>query len=75
MAGMLELIVAAEEGGHHVVNELFMPPVMFGVVMLVFLVVLVIITWSFRHASASHPESSDVSPYVPYVHPGHAAHD
>lgn len=74
MESMIELIAVAEEG-HHVVNELFMPPIMFGVVAFVVLMLLTIITFQFRNNSQSHPENSEVSPFQPYVHPGHDAHE
>ncbi|KAB1646802.1 hypothetical protein [Pseudoclavibacter endophyticus] len=67
---MIELIAAAEEG-HHVVNELFMPPFMFGVLAFAILMLLTVLTFLFRNTQHSHPEASAVSPYTPYVHPGH----
>lgn len=72
---MNAFILAAEEGGHHVVNPLFMDPFFFGVLAITILVVLVVLTSLFRNMSASHPQESEVSPYQPYVHPGHATHD
>lgn len=72
---MIELLIAAEEGGTHVVNELWFPPIVFGILMLTLLVVLLITTWMFRNVANTHPVESEVHPHVPYVHPGHAAHD
>ncbi|MGO2111575.1 MAG: hypothetical protein ACTH31_08175 [Pseudoclavibacter sp.] len=68
---MIELIAA--EGGHHVVNELFMPPFMFGVVAFAILMFLTLITFMFRNTQQSHPEASKASPFQPYEHPGHSA--
>ncbi|PPF44178.1 hypothetical protein C5B85_11070 [Pseudoclavibacter sp. AY1F1] len=76
MDGMIELIpavlanaVLAEEG-HHVVNELVMPPIMFGVVTLVAFVALIIVTYAFRNTWHSHPVDSKVVPYEPFNHAG-----
>ena len=70
---MLELLTVAAEEGHHV--ELFMPPIMFGVLALVALGAFAGITWMCRNAAASHPENSEVSPFVPFVHAGGSKHE
>lgn len=75
MNDMIELLLAAEEGGSHVVNELWFPPIVFGVLMMVVFVVLLACTFMFRNSAASHPVDSEVHPFQPYVHPGHAAHE
>ena len=47
-------VAAAEEGGHHIVNELPFPPIMFGVfAMLAFL--LLGFLWAFRNTLALDP--------------------
>lgn len=75
MISMIEVFTAAEES--HVVNELAfgLHPFMFGLIAFVILMLLTYVTFMFRRTAVSHPKESEVSPYVPYVHPGHAARD
>lgn len=74
MLGMPAFIVAAAEA-HHVVNELFMPPFFFGLLAFGILAVIGIGTYLFHNMQQAHPEESEVSPYTPYVHPGHSVHE
>ncbi|WP_146079117.1 hypothetical protein [Pseudoclavibacter sp. RFBA6] len=67
-AVLAETLLAEE--GHHVVNELAMPPIMFGVVTLVTFVVLIAVTYAFRNTWHSHPVDSKVVPYEPFNHAG-----
>ncbi|PPF34011.1 hypothetical protein [Pseudoclavibacter sp. AY1H1] len=78
---MIELIPAAladavlaqsvlAEEGHHIVNELVMPPIMFGVVTLVAFVALIVVTYAFRNTWHSNPVDSKVVPYEPFNHAG-----
>ena len=46
----------------HVVNELPMPPFMFGVVAFVALAALALVTWTFRNVAEKGPETSRVMP-------------
>ncbi|KAB1656787.1 hypothetical protein F8O01_08990 [Pseudoclavibacter chungangensis] len=72
---MIDLITAAAEEGHHVVNELAMPPVMFGVIAMVLFLVLTWVTFLARNSANRHPEHSEVHPYVPFQHgSGDASH-
>lgn len=71
---MLAHLAAIAEGGHHVVNELWFPPIWFGVIALVALVAFLLISLMFRNLGSSHPEHSEVSPHVPFVHPGGHGH-
>lgn len=51
--------IAQAEGGHEVVNDLWMPAPMFGVAFLLFLAVFVVITWSFRNVANRHAEKAE----------------
>ena len=71
MDGMIELIPAVlEEPGHHIVNELVMPPIMFGVVTLVAFILLIVVTYAFRNTAHRNPVDSKVVPYEPFHHAG-----
>lgn len=59
MSVLASVAAAAEEGHYPVVNELWMPAPVFGVVMLVFLSIFVIITWSFRDVAHRHSEKAE----------------
>lgn len=69
----MTLLLAAGEG-HHVVNELFVPPFFFGLFALVALALLAGITWLFRNKAVTHPEHSEVSPFIPFIHHGSSSH-
>lgn len=49
------LLNAAEEGGHHVVNELPFPPIMFGVIAMVAFLLGLGLLWAFRNTLALDP--------------------
>lgn len=49
------LASSAEEGGHHVVNELLFDPIWFGVIALVAFLALLGLLWSFRNTLALDP--------------------
>ncbi|WP_298888077.1 hypothetical protein [uncultured Serinicoccus sp.] len=51
----LHLLAAAEEGGHHVVNELPFPPIMFGVFAMLAFLLLLGFLWTFRNTLALDP--------------------
>ncbi|WP_298751151.1 hypothetical protein [uncultured Serinicoccus sp.] len=51
----LHLLAAAEEGGHHVVNELPFPPIMFGVIAMLAFILLLGFLWTFRNTLALDP--------------------
>lgn len=55
---VLATIAAASEEGHHV-NDLWIPAPMFGVIMLVFLGLFVVVTWSFRDVANRHSEKAE----------------
>lgn len=67
---MLAQLSALAEEGHHVVNELWFPPVWFGIIAFAVLLVFLLISLMFRNLGQGHPEHSEVSPHVPFVHPG-----
>ena len=54
MSVLATIAAASEEGGTHVVNELFMPAPMFGAVALTILTVLGLVTFTFRDVSNRH---------------------
>lgn len=49
------LLSAAEEGGHHIVNELPFPPIMFGVIAMLAFLLLLGLLYSFRNTLALDP--------------------
>lgn len=51
------LASSAEEGGHHVVNELLFEPIWFGVIALVAFLALLGLLWSFRNTLALDPHN------------------
>lgn len=65
---MIELLTAAAEEGHHVVNELPLAPVMFGVIAMIGFLFLLWVTSLQRYTAHRHPEHSEVSPHVPFQH-------
>jgi len=60
MSLLATAVIAAEEGEHvgHVVNELWFPAPLFGVIMFVFFVALALVTFSFRDVANRHPEKA-----------------
>ncbi|OLT40975.1 hypothetical protein BJF86_03935 [Serinicoccus sp. CNJ-927] len=48
-------VAAAEEGGHHIVNELPFPPIMFGVFAMLAFLLLLAFLWAFRNTLALDP--------------------
>ncbi|WP_140400628.1 hypothetical protein [Gulosibacter sp. 10] len=52
-------------------GPMIFPPFVFGVAMLVLLIVVMGITFSFRNMAASHPKRSRITVYEPVGHPGH----
>ena len=74
MDPMTELLtVLAEEGGH-VVNQLPMHPILFGVLAFVVLCVLAVVTWTFRNVSEKSPVVSRVMPPEAPLGGDHHAH-
>lgn len=57
MSVLATALLAAEEG-HHVVNELPFPAPLFGVIMFVILLVLALVTFSFRDVANRHAEKA-----------------
>ena len=53
------LVIAAAEGGHHVVNELPIPFWMYGVIVFALFVVLAAVTFSFRDVANRHIEKAE----------------
>lgn len=58
MSVLATLAVAAEEGGH-VLKELPMPPVMYGVIVFSIFVVLAAVTFSFRDVANRHSAKAE----------------
>ena len=56
---VLATIALAAEEGHHVVNELWFPAFIFGVIMFVLFAALAAITFSFRDVANSHAEKAE----------------
>lgn len=52
-------------------GEMWFPPIVFGIIALVLLLVLALVAFSFRNMAASHPENPTVYLYEPVGHPGH----
>ena len=52
-------------------GETWFPPIVFGIIALVLLLVLALVAFSFRNMAASHPENPTVYVYEPIGHPGH----
>ncbi len=52
-------------------GEMWFPPIVFGIIALVLLLVLALVAFSFRNMAASHPENPTVYVYEPIGHPGH----
>ena len=49
------MLSAAEEGGHHIVNELPFPPIMFGVIAMVAFLLCLGLLYAFRNTLALDP--------------------
>ncbi|MBN9636052.1 MAG: hypothetical protein J0H22_12790 [Actinobacteria bacterium] len=60
MSLLATAVLAAEEGGHasHVVNELWFPAPLFGVIMFVLFLAFALVTFSFRDVANRHPEKA-----------------
>ncbi len=56
---VLATIALAAEEGHHVVNELWFPAFLFGVIMFAIFVALAAITFSFRDVANRHSEKAE----------------
>lgn len=81
--GGIAAIFASSNGGPGEVivhpGNMVMPPVMFGLIAFGALLLLIGITWSFRHMANRHPERSPILPFQPVIHKGqsieeHSAH-
>lgn len=59
MSVLATIATAAEEGHGHVVNELWFPAPLFGVIIFVLFVVLAAITFSFRDVANRHAEKAE----------------
>ncbi|MEV8338016.1 hypothetical protein [Leucobacter sp. NPDC077196] len=56
---LLATIAAAAEEGHHVVNELPFPAVVFGVIVFALFCVIAAVTFSFRDVANRHSAKAD----------------
>lgn len=56
---VLSSVAVAAEDGHHVVNELIMPAPVFAVISLSILVVLTLVTFSYRDVANRHSEKAE----------------
>lgn len=56
---LLATIVAAAEEGHHVVNELPMPAILYGVIAFVLFTVLAGVVFSFRDVANRHAAKAE----------------
>lgn len=52
-------VLASEEGGHHIVNELAFPAPVFGAIVLALFVVMAAVTFSFRDVANRHSEKAE----------------
>lgn len=59
MSVLATIAVAAEEGHGHVVNELWFPAPVFGVVVFVLFAALALVTFSFRDVANRHSEKAE----------------
>ena len=73
MTSALTLLSAAE-GGHHIVNELPFPPVMFGVIAMVLFLALLGLLYSFRNTLALDPHGVADGMHDPDVSRGSSTH-
>ena len=67
---MFELLQQAPDTMLITPGPMVFPPVVFGIITLVILLILVGITFAFRNMAQAHPEKSRVLPYEPVGHPG-----
>jgi len=58
MSVLATALLAAEEGGH-VVHELPIPPIAYGIIVLALFLVFSIITFSFRNVANRHSEKAE----------------
>ncbi|MBO1901926.1 hypothetical protein J4H92_08190 [Leucobacter weissii] len=58
MSILATAVLAAEEG-HHVVNELWFPAPLFGVIMFILFVAMAAVTFSFRDVANRHAEKAE----------------
>lgn len=58
MSLLATLAVAAEEG-HHIVNELPFPAILFGVIVFAIFTVLAVVTFSFRDVANRHAAKAE----------------
>ncbi|WP_336659263.1 hypothetical protein [Leucobacter sp. USHLN153] len=56
---LLATIAAAAEEGHHVVNELPMPPVLYGIIVFGIFVVFAGVVFSFRDVANRHAAKAE----------------
>ncbi|MFK5583729.1 MULTISPECIES: hypothetical protein [unclassified Serinicoccus] len=68
------LLTAAEDGGHHIVNELPFPPIMFGVFALIAFLGLLGLLYSFRNTLALDPHGVAEGAHDPDTGRGGSAH-
>jgi len=59
MSVLATIALAAEEAQHHVVNELWFPAVVFGVIMFVLFLALMLVTLSFNGVANRHAEKAE----------------
>ncbi|MCB1273284.1 MAG: hypothetical protein KDB25_02665 [Leucobacter sp.] len=59
MSLLATALLASEEVGHHVVNELWFPAPLFGVIMFVLFTALAAVTFSFRDVANRHAEKAE----------------
>ncbi|QZY51937.1 hypothetical protein [Leucobacter tenebrionis] len=56
---LLATIAVAAEEGHHVVNELPMPGILYGVIAFAVFTALALVTFSFRDVANRHAEKAE----------------
>lgn len=74
MTSAHSLLAAAEEGGHHAVNELPFPPYIFGVIAMAAFLVLLAVLYAFRNSLALDPHGVAEGRHDPDTARGDSAH-
>ncbi|MGO1543131.1 MAG: hypothetical protein ACTHXA_02200 [Gulosibacter sp.] len=66
----LPIVIQAVEEMIVVPGPMLFPPIVFGIIMFVFLMAVALITFSFRNMSARHDEKPRIYKHDPVGHPG-----
>lgn len=74
MTSALTLLAAADDGGHHVVNELPFEPIIFGVIAIVAFLALLGLLYAFRNTLALDPHGVAEGHRDPDTARGSSAH-